>query len=51
MVHDLNPKNLKVNGINFFAKSEKPYFWGLFGNYHQNDIFSPKNPAVPVFYP
>ena len=33
MMHDLNPKNLHINGLIFFAKSKKPYFQGNFGHY------------------
>ena len=47
MVHDLNPKNLHINGL-YFSKSKKLYFGSVLGYYPQNEIFS-KNPASPVF--
>ena len=46
MVHDLNPKNLHINGQIFFAKSKKPYFWGAFEYYPQNEIFSQKSGSI-----
>ena len=50
MVHDLNSKQSIHHSTTFFAKSKKPYFWGLLGQYPQNEIF-PKNLAPSVFYP
>ena len=35
----------------FFAKSKKAYYWGILGQYPQNEIFPQKNPAQSVFYP
>ena len=49
MVHDINPKNLDINGL-FFAKSKKLYLWGVFGHYLQNEIFS-RNSSSVSFYP
>ena len=51
MVHDLNPKNLYINGLFFFlffffAKSKKPYFRGVFGCSPQNEIFSQKSSSL-----
>ena len=50
MVHDLNLKNLHINGLFFvflfFTKSKKPYLWGVFGNYPQNEICSQKSGYV-----
>ena len=34
----------------FFAKSKKPYFWGVLGHYPQNEIFSQKSDSV-MFLP
>ena len=45
MVHDLNPKNLHITGIIFFAKSKKPYFQGIFGYY----LFLGIIPKMPFF--
>ena len=50
MVHDLNSKQSINHSTTFFAKSKKPYFWGVLGQYPQNEIF-PKNLAPSVFYP
>ena len=33
MMHDLNPKYLHINRLIFFAKAQKPYFWGVLGHY------------------
>ena len=48
MVHDLNPKNLHINGSMdyFFAKSKNPCFLGVLGYYPQNEIFSKKSGFV-----
>ena len=48
MVHDLNPKNLHINGSMdyFFAKSQNPCFLGVLGYYPQNEIFSKKSGSV-----
>ena len=35
VVHDLNPKTLTFNGL-FFCKTQKTYFWGVFGQYPKN---------------
>ena len=39
MVHDLNPTNLHINGLFFFAKTKKPFFGTVFGHYPKNEIF------------
>ena len=49
LVHDLNPKNLHINGF-FFAKPKKLYFLGVFGHYLQNEIF-PQKPSSVSFLP
>ena len=43
MVHDLNPKNLPINRLDFFAKSKKSLFWGYFWVLSPNEIFSQKS--------
>ena len=52
MVHDLNPKNLHINGLSifFFAKSKKPYFPGILGHYPEHEIFSRKIWLHQLFY-
>ena len=49
MVHDLDPKNLDINGLLFFTKSKKLYFLVFLGIIPKI-IFFPKNPAPLVFY-
>ena len=49
MVHYLDPKNLHINRLFFFANSKKPYFGGIFGHLPKIRFF-PKNMALPVFY-
>ena len=46
MMYDLNPENLQTNGLFFFEKSKKPYFWGVSGHYCQNEIFSQKSGSI-----
>ena len=53
MVYYLNPKTCTTMDY-FFAKSKKPYFWGVFGHYPQNRIFSQKSGSLsflPLRYP
>ena len=49
MVHDLNTKNLQINGLFFFQNPKIPFLGGAFGPYPQIEIFS-KNPAPSGFY-
>ena len=49
MVLDLNPKNLHINGL-IFAKSKKPYFWGVFGHYPKMR-FLPEMRFLPLRQP
>ena len=50
MVHDLNQKNLYINGLFFFffffAKSKKTYFRGVSGCSPQNEISSRKSSSL-----
>ena len=55
MGHDLNPKNLDINGIFFFflgggqnPNPSQPYFWGVLGQYPQNEIFFKKSGSVSL---
>ena len=48
MVHDLNPKNLQINGI-FFFFLQKSYCLGVFGHYLQNEIFCQKSSSFSFF--
>ena len=34
--------------MDYFGKSRKPYFWGVWGHYPQNEIFSKKTGSVSV---
>ena len=43
MVHDLNQKNLHINGLFFLQNPKKKTILGMFfGHYPQNEIFSQK---------
>ena len=47
MVHDLNLKNLHINGLFLFCKIQcTQCFWVFFGHYSQNEIFSQKSGSV-----
>ena len=45
MVHPLNQKNLHIRD---FTKSTKPYSWGIFDYYPQNEVFSKKSDSVNI---
>ena len=34
----------------FSVKSKKPYFWSVFGHYHQNEIFSQKSCSLSFLH-
>ena len=46
MVHDLNPKNLHINGLFFLQNPKSPFLGGAFGRYPQIEIFSQKSGSV-----
>ena len=45
MLHNLTQK-IYTSMDYFLAKSKNPYFWGVFGHYPQNEIFSQKSGSV-----
>ena len=45
MMHPLNQKNLHIHD---FTKSTKPYSWGIFDYYPQNEVFSKKSDSVNI---
>ena len=55
MVHDLNPKNLHINGnfffFFFFLQNPKNPIFGVFWGIIPKMRLFPKNPAPSVFYP
>ena len=46
MMHDLNPKNLNINGLFFLQNTKDPIFGVFFWYYPQNEIFSEKSSPV-----
>ena len=46
MMHDLNPKNLNINGLFFLLNTKDPIFGVFFWYYPQNEIFSQKSSPV-----
>ena len=46
MVHDLNTKNLQINGLFFFQNPKIPFLGGAFGPYPQIEIFFQKSGSV-----
>ena len=49
MVHDLNPKNLHINGQFFFFENPKNPIFGVFLGIIPKMRFFPKNLALSVF--
>ena len=50
MVHDLNPKNLHINGLFFLQNPKNPIFGVISGIIPKIRLF-PKNLVPSVFYP
>ena len=45
MVHPLNQKYLHIRD---FTKSTKPYSWGIFDYYPENEVFSKKSDSASI---
>ena len=49
MVHDLNPKNLHINGFFFFVQNPKNSIFGVFLGIIPKMRFFPETPTPSVF--
>ena len=45
----IRPKKSTHQWTNFFAKSKKPYFGGIFGYYPQTEIFPQKSDSISTY--